>query len=75
MYVFIFQVTVLLQCFREDADNLEATNDIIYNINDYNRHFSGEPRAVSLLILKQMFNTFFYIHPLYNKISCILVTS
>lgn len=37
-------VTVLLRCFREDPDNPEATNDIIYNINDYNRHFSGEPR-------------------------------
>lgn len=39
-------VTVLLQCFRENANvDEEERNQIMYDINDYNRHYSGEPRA------------------------------
>lgn len=39
-------VAVLLQCFREasDTDDLQERNRMLYDINDYNRHFSIEPR-------------------------------
>ncbi|XP_035208784.1 E3 ubiquitin-protein ligase RNF170-like isoform X2 [Stegodyphus dumicola] len=38
-------VIVLLQCFRETPESeSDERNQILYDINDYNRHFSGEPR-------------------------------
>lgn len=38
-------VTVLLRCFREqDGTNSEERNQILHDVNDYNRRFSGEPR-------------------------------
>ncbi|XP_067123832.1 E3 ubiquitin-protein ligase RNF170-like [Centruroides vittatus] len=41
------QVTVLLRCFRDQENNSserEERNQILWDVNDYNRRFSGEPR-------------------------------
>lgn len=48
-FVFNFQVTILLQNFTdaESSENSEDKEEIIHQINHYNRRFSGEPRPVS----------------------------
>lgn len=41
------QVSVLLRCFRDNLlpeQSREERNQILWDINDYNRRFSGEPR-------------------------------
>ncbi|XP_054722841.1 E3 ubiquitin-protein ligase RNF170-like, partial [Uloborus diversus] len=39
-------VTVLLQCFSDtDREDVEVTERLLHDINDYNRHFSGEQRS------------------------------
>ena len=41
------QVTLLLPCFREVDQTTDDAQQVINEINEYNRRFSGEPRPVS----------------------------